>query len=455
MQPRKKQLILVLAVTMIAFTRTGITQEVPQAPIPPPPAPSAVPPPPSSSYPSLPVASPENQPYSQTPVERFLYDDDGQAAFVAAQNAVFGHAHYDPRSAELKAPLELGSQGKFTEAYETLRRTFPNEAIPQLVGGKASRPNSDLNVPGDASGNPNELLSPRYYVLWARLAEKTGRQPEAKAVQMLAARCIQGLLSTGDGAIERPILVTRFTDEDDLVVLHFKSRVATRERVRRGSHVLDLVTCKDGGELYFDVTTPSRNRRARDAVSAKMAEIQAMRKVERTKSVRLRQLDLEVPERWKAVEPAGGVIWYDGSAVELGDGNRQGLTFEISPVPGEANPATLRIGFAPKLNDGVRFPIVQLWKPRFADERGYQTEPTMSEIRTGGGEAVTRFETAGDDRSFARAPGYVVFRRLLGGVVEVEGGQYFLELIGPPRTVESATPAFDAMLRGVKRTVPR
>jgi hypothetical protein len=60
-------------------------------------------------------------------------------------------------------------------------------------------------------------------------------------------------LSTGDGTVDRPYLVTYVSDESDLLMA--TGRRGRQQRLVEGDvGCYDVVTCDDGQEVWFDVS---------------------------------------------------------------------------------------------------------------------------------------------------------------------------------------------------------
>ncbi len=114
------------------------------------------------------------------------------------------------------------------------------------------------------AGMANLLLSPRAHLLSAMVADKLGDADRSRFEGFIARRCIDGIMSTGDGTADKPWVVTQVSDEYD--VLNFLSKEMEEQALHdRGERRLDSVRTKDGGELWFDITDPFR--RLKDGAS--------------------------------------------------------------------------------------------------------------------------------------------------------------------------------------------
>jgi hypothetical protein len=100
---------------------------------------------------------------------------------------------------------------------------------------------------------PGWLLSPRTHLLAAYSAEQTGDAEAARWENYVARACLRGLLRSGDGSRERPYLVTHVADEYDLLDQLGKEPGEVRQVVTENG-ALDVITCSDGSELWFDAT---------------------------------------------------------------------------------------------------------------------------------------------------------------------------------------------------------
>ncbi len=100
---------------------------------------------------------------------------------------------------------------------------------------------------------PGWLLSPRVHALAAYAAEKAGDPDRAQFERDFGLACLRALRDSGDGSRARPYPVTHVADEYDLLEALGKD-VASQRQVSGDDGVFDLIVCKDGAELWFDVT---------------------------------------------------------------------------------------------------------------------------------------------------------------------------------------------------------
>ena len=103
---------------------------------------------------------------------------------------------------------------------------------------------------------PNLLLSPQSHRLAAEAAKRMGDANLAAKETLLATRCEEGILATGDGSESHPFLITRMSDETDLLNAKFETQIANQGLVFREDRKSDRVLGKDGRTYWFDVSMP-------------------------------------------------------------------------------------------------------------------------------------------------------------------------------------------------------
>ncbi|MFT5528338.1 MAG: hypothetical protein ACI9HK_006327, partial [Pirellulaceae bacterium] len=131
---------------------------------------------------------------------------------------------YDPYSSDLEKAGELLAEGRPQEAKAMLDASFPN-----LV------------------------LSPRAHLLAAQIAMDKGEQELSSQEGLYAAVCLEGILRSGDGNAAMPYLVSRPSDEYDVVV-YLDKRVTGQRLQQQDGRQFDLLVLDDGSEVWFDVT---------------------------------------------------------------------------------------------------------------------------------------------------------------------------------------------------------
>lgn len=100
---------------------------------------------------------------------------------------------------------------------------------------------------------PNLLLSPRAHLILATIAEALGNEPEADLESSLATICLHGILTTGEGTQENPYLITRVSDEYDLLE-YLNKTVSNQSLLTRNHQYLDCLWASDGSQLFFEIT---------------------------------------------------------------------------------------------------------------------------------------------------------------------------------------------------------
>lgn len=112
---------------------------------------------------------------------------------------------------------------------------------------------------------PAWALSPRVHFLAALAAEQRDDSEDVELERFMLAGCLEGLLDTGDGTSRHPYLVSHLADEKDILAsLDLHAQVQTL--VELGSRRCDVVQCRDGSEIWFDVSAiikPTRSGKSR------------------------------------------------------------------------------------------------------------------------------------------------------------------------------------------------
>ena len=99
----------------------------------------------------------------------------------------------------------------------------------------------------------SKALSPRIHFLAAEAADGLGDAAAGELERYLFVLCLQGLLATGDGSAAAPYSVCHASDEHDLLEAH-GLEPAAQSLVASDGKLLDVITCTDGRECWFDVT---------------------------------------------------------------------------------------------------------------------------------------------------------------------------------------------------------
>ena len=144
--------------------------------------------------------------------------------FLRAYQQTTAAENYEPYSTELVDIRQRVEDHKYPEAQARLTK-----AMPRL------------------------LLSPQAHFLASQVARRLGDLTTAGRETALGKKCLEGILSTGEGSAEKPYLVTRVSDEYD-VLRQLKKFSAQQAVLPKNGKILDRIQCSDGSELWFDVT---------------------------------------------------------------------------------------------------------------------------------------------------------------------------------------------------------
>jgi hypothetical protein len=149
-------------------------------------------------------------------------------------------------------------------------------------------------------------------------------------------------------------------------------------------------------------------------------------------------------------ESAGGVRWTapDGWKNE-GAQPMRAATYKIAPAPGDLVGAECGVYFFGAGQGGSVDANIERWKAQFQGPDG-KSAPAKVATRKAGALNLTTIETAGTYSgmggpmapSNGRVPGY----RLLGAIVEGPGGNMFVKLTGPAKTIAANQQKFEQLL---------
>ncbi len=144
--------------------------------------------------------------------------------YLRVLKLVTSHPKYDPYSTVLDDVEGLLDKQRFQEALKRL-----DAAMPGL------------------------LLSPQAHQHAARAANGLHDAERTKKERSLAAQCIRGILATGVGSEKRPYLVTRVSNEYD--VLRHLRKVSRGQGLRMNEgKSYDVIQCADGSDVWFDIS---------------------------------------------------------------------------------------------------------------------------------------------------------------------------------------------------------
>lgn len=143
--------------------------------------------------------------------------------FTSSQNEVFSHPNYNPYSDDLDILEDFLDKNELSKAIEF--------------------------------NNINIILSPRAHLYKNYALNKMNQEKEAKSELILAQKIMEGISLTGNGTIKMPYIVTRISDQKDML-RYFQEEFKSQNLVNNENKIFDLIQCNSGKEIYFDITTP-------------------------------------------------------------------------------------------------------------------------------------------------------------------------------------------------------
>jgi Domain of unknown function (DUF4919) len=99
---------------------------------------------------------------------------------------------------------------------------------------------------------PTWKLSPRFHLLMGYAASCLGDAEEVELCRFQFQTCLEGLLGTGQGTATRPYQVLHISDQYD-VIHALGLRGQYQRAVQRKGRCLDVISCEDGTQVWFDV----------------------------------------------------------------------------------------------------------------------------------------------------------------------------------------------------------
>lgn len=151
--------------------------------------------------------------------------DSNLENFLVLRESLLSFKGYDPYSTELDGIRSTLDKGDFEEAAQMLQDAL----------------------------FPNYFLSPGAHLQLGYVFEELGKPDESEFERMIGFQCFRGIELTGNGSLPKPYLVTRISDEYDVLMLkglEFKNQKLMEQNDKK----IDVVNTKDGQVLYFDVT---------------------------------------------------------------------------------------------------------------------------------------------------------------------------------------------------------
>jgi hypothetical protein len=151
--------------------------------------------------------------------------DPTLANFLALRSAHLAQEGLNPYSGKLIPVSKHLAEGKYREAAELISK--------HLI--------------------PDYLLSPGTHLEFAVAQKGMGLPEKAEFERFLAQQLVLGIEMTGQGAEARPFLVTRTSDEYDLLIYR-KQTPAMQTVVESGRRRLDRIETESGDVFWFDIT---------------------------------------------------------------------------------------------------------------------------------------------------------------------------------------------------------
>lgn len=145
----------------------------------------------------------------------------GPVTFQTARAAVMADPAYDPYSDDLKMLDDL----------------FVNEKYQSIAAYK----------------HVNILLSPLAHLIKSVAYEKLDLHEEAQSEMYMWRTIVKAIEATGDGSRDNPYLVTRVSDERDLIE-YMNETFTSQSLVHEGDKHLDCLSLASGKEIWFDIT---------------------------------------------------------------------------------------------------------------------------------------------------------------------------------------------------------
>lgn len=148
-------------------------------------------------------------------------------------------------------------------------------------------------------------------------------------------------------------------------------------------------------------------------------------------------------------ESAAGVRWTapEGWANE-GSRPMRAATYRIAPAAGDKASAECGVYFFGAGQGGTVEANLERWKSQFKDPNG-KVAPAQIAKRTSRGLTITTIDTAGEYSGMGgpmAASAAVQGYRLLGAIVTASGGNIFVKLTGPAKTIAANQQKFEQML---------
>ncbi|MGN7866689.1 DUF4919 domain-containing protein [Chryseobacterium sp. 22458] len=149
--------------------------------------------------------------------------DPTKETFLKCRELVISNPEYDPYSQDTENMQNLLNNGKF-------------EDVIQYV-------------------NINILLSPSAHIYKYFAYKELGNEKARNVEMMIVQTLFECLEKTGDGTRKSPYIVTRISDERDLIRHHFNKQEVSQWLIRDEDKIIDVLKLVDGTEVCFDIKT--------------------------------------------------------------------------------------------------------------------------------------------------------------------------------------------------------
>lgn len=159
---------------------------------------------------------------------RAFFEGPSKESFLAVREGVLGSSDYHPFSATAMLSLPLMEAGEFQQVRDKLHQDMTNT-----------------------------LLSPLAHLLNRDAADKLEEKGQAALEHTIYQRCVEGILSAGEGTLDSPYPVLRMDDIGD--VLRHKELLEEfefLELISQDGRYLEKYEVGEEQEMLFDVTAP-------------------------------------------------------------------------------------------------------------------------------------------------------------------------------------------------------
>ena len=154
----------------------------------------------------------------------------------------------------------------------------------------------------------------------------------------------------------------------------------------------------------------------------------------KTRTVNVESLSFQAPTSWKTMTPKGTM---------------RRAQLALAPAAGDTTASDLSIYVFPEGAGTVEANVAR-WQAQFKDADG-KNPAVESKTLKGKNVEVTRVACAGTFTDPFGSAGPQKGYRLLGAIVQIPEGGYYLKLLGPEKTITASEKDFDAMIATLSR----